>query len=525
MTHSTGLLPHASRTNALKRHIQQRGVIRPSFIVAGLLAASLLSAPLMAQGGGGGGAGGGAGGGSGAGAGAAGGSAAGSPGASGSAARGAATGQSGSGQAGTAPGSQTTGTPQSPGAAYAAGASVGPDPRKPPASRPGAYTLQQIITLARTQNPTLLAADSNLRAVRAQEKQAGVRANPYLTLYGTNVTLPAEGASNPYSYSAQVSRLFERGDKRRYRLENARATTGETEAQLQDNIRQTILTLKQAFTKMLVAKVALELSNASLKDFRHEVEVANDRYKAGDLGKLDFERLDLQLSNFESDAANNEINLLQASDQLQTLIGIETPTDQFDVAGDVVPPVVAATRAELTQNALTSRPDYRATQLAIDAATANARLAYSNSYTDPTLEGEYDRSGTYNSAGFSINIPLRIFDRNAGNIDTARFQAEGSRLTATAARNQVVSDVDQAWVGYTHAKNLSNRFTDHYLDESRDVLDIAQYSFEHGGLALIDYLDALRDARSATSDALNAYSNTWSAIHQLSAASATELIP
>ena len=195
------------------------------------------------------------------------------------------------------------------------------------------------------------------------------------------------------------------------------------------------------------------------------------------------------------------------------------------MAGDVVPPVVAATRAELIQNALTSRPDYRATQLAIDAATANARLAYSNSYTDPTLEGEYDRSGTYNSAGFSINIPLRIFDRNAGNIDTARFQAEGSRLTATAARNQVVSDVDQAWVGYTHAKNLSNRFTDHYLDESRDVLDIAQYSFEHGGLALIDYLDALRDARSATSDALNAYSNTWSAIHQLSAASATELIP
>lgn len=518
MTQVTYHQRHASGSaNRTGQGTTGRIIPRTSLAATGLLAISLLTPSVVAQAGGGAG--------GGAGAGAAGGSAAGSPGAGGSASRGAATGQTGSNQTGTAASPAAAGTPQSAAAAYAAGASPGPDPRRPAASKPGAYTLQQVIALARTQNPTLLAADSNLRAVRAQEKQAGVRANPYVTLYGTNVTLPAEGASNPYSYSAQVSRLFERGEKRRYRLEAARATTGQTEAQLQDTVRQTILSIKQAFTKMLIAKIALELSNASLKDYRHEVDIANDRYKAGDLGKLDFERLDLQLSSFESDALNNEINLLQASDQLQTLIGIETPTDQFDVTGDIVPPAIAATRAELIQDALANRPDYRAAQQAIRAAEANARLAVSNSFTDPTLEGEYDRSGTYNSAGFSINIPLRLFDRNAGNIDTARFQAEGSRLNATAARNQVVSDVDQAWIGYTRAKTLSDRYTAHYLDESRDVLSIAQFSFEHGGLALIDYLDTLRDARNATSNALNAYSNTWSAIHQLSAASSTELVP
>jgi cobalt-zinc-cadmium efflux system outer membrane protein len=80
-------------------------------------------------------------------------------------------------------------------------------------------------------------------------------------------------------------------------------------------------------------------------------------------------------------------------------------------------------------------------------------------------------------------------------------------------------------VTYIEAKKLSDRFGNHYLDESHDVLDIAQFSFEHGGIALIDYLDALRDARSSTSDALNAYQQTWLAIHQLGAASATEVIP
>jgi cobalt-zinc-cadmium efflux system outer membrane protein len=408
--------------------------------------------------------------------------------------------------------------------AYAAGRTAGPDPRTPPVSRPGALTLAQVLDLARTKNPTLLAAAQNLSAVRAQEIQAGLRINPYLAINGSDVTEPAS-SNNPYNYTVQVSRLFERGQKRRWRLDDARATTAQTQAQLEDSIRQTELTVKTAFTHMLIAKEALELSSASLKDFGHEVEIANDRFKAGDLAKLDFERLDLQLGSFESDEANNIIALRQASDQLQTLIGVETPNADFDVTGDIVPPNLTQTQDQLLQTALTNRPDYAATRFATAAANANARLAIANGTTDPTLEAEYDRSGTENSAGFSLNIPLRIFDRNQGNKETTRFQASASRFTETAARFQVISDVDQAWVGYTQSKRLSDRYGTHYLDESRDVLSIAQYAFEHGGIALIDYLDALRDARSSTADALNAYQQTWLAIHQLSAASATEIVP
>jgi cobalt-zinc-cadmium efflux system outer membrane protein len=409
-------------------------------------------------------------------------------------------------------------------AAYAAGRNAGPDPRTPPTSKPGALTLAQVLDLARSKNPTLLAAEQNLRAVRAQEIQAGVRINPYLALNGSDVS-ESESANNPYNYAVQVSRLFERGEKRKWRLEDAKATTAQTQAQLEDSIRQTELTVKTAFTHMLIAKEALELASASLKDFGHEVEIGNDRFKAGDLGKLDYERLDLQLGSYESDEANDIINLRQASDQLQTLIGVETPNVDFDITGDIIPPNVTQAQDQLVQTALTNRPDYAATRFATTAANANARLAIANGTTDPTLEAEYDRSGTENSAGFSVNIPLRIFDRNQGNKETARFQANASRFTETAARFQVISDVDQAWIGYVQSKRLSDRYGNHYLDESRDVLSIAQFAFEHGGIALIDYLDALRDARSSTADALNAYQQTWIAIHQLSAASATEILP
>ena len=408
---------------------------------------------------------------------------------------------------------------------YADTTPLATDPRRRPSSRPDALTLSQVVQLARDRNPTILAAAESLRSVRAQEIQAGVRANPYLGLNGSNVSLPAQGAANPYAYAVQVSRLFERGQKRQYRLEDARATTAQTAAQLEDTTRQTILLVKQAFTKMLVAKAALELSNANLQDYRHQIEIAMDRYKAGDLGKLDFERLDLQLGGFEADQANAEINLLQASDQLQTFIGVDVPIKSFDIAGDILPPVISANEADLLHTALLKRPDYLAVRSGVLVAEAASKLAIANGTADPTLEGEYDRSGTYNSAGFNLNVPLRLFDRNQGNKETARLQINSAHLNEKAARNQVVSDVDQAWVGYTRARALSDRFGNHYLDESSEVLSIARFAFDHGGLALIDYLDALRDARSSTSDALNAYAQTWLAIHQLSAASATELIP
>ncbi|MGA8941051.1 MAG: TolC family protein [Acidobacteriaceae bacterium] len=400
-----------------------------------------------------------------------------------------------------------------------------PDPRTPPTAKPGALTLAQVLDLARTGNPTILAAEQNLRAVRAHEIQAGVRQNPNLGFAGSDIT-EGNNADSPYDYSLSVSRLFERGDKRKWRLEDARATTAQTKAQLEDSIRQTELAVKTAFTHMLIAKQSLEISTASLKDYQHEVNIGRDRYKAGDLGKLDYERLDLQLGDFESDQANDIITLQQSRYQLQTLLGVEDPKrNDFDITGDIVPPNITQTEPQLVQAALANRPDYAAARFGTAAAIANSRLAIANGTADPTLEAEYDRNGTENSAGFSANIPLRIFDRNQGNKATARLQADSSRLTETAARYQVISDVDQAWIAYIQSKRLSDRYGQHYLDESRDVLSISQYAYEHGGIALIDYLDALREARSTTLNALSAYQQTWLAIHQLSAASATDLTP
>jgi outer membrane protein, heavy metal efflux system len=385
-------------------------------------------------------------------------------------------------------------------------------------------TMQQAVDLARIKNPTLLSAQQNLLSIKAQEIQAGVRQNPNLILTGSNVTLGAQ-TDNPYYYSAGVSRLFERGEKRRWRLDTARSTTAQTDAQYHAQEEQTILSVRQAFTSFVIAKAAKKLADDNLNDFKHELDIGQERLKAGDIAKLDFERLDLQLAQFESDESTAITNAQQASVQLQVLLGYDKPRKDFDVVGDVVPPVVSGTMEEMEQKALVARPDYHAAHLGVAVADANVKLAYANGTADPTLEADYDRNGNDNSAAFSLSIPLRLFDRNQGNKETSKYTAQASRFTEVAVRNQVVADVDEAWIGYTNAKVLSDRYNGHYLDEAKDVLDISRFSYEHGALALIDYLDAVRESRSVTSDALNAYAQTWMAIHQLSFATATEVVP
>lgn len=386
-------------------------------------------------------------------------------------------------------------------------------------------TMQQAVALALRKNPTLLAAQRNLESTRSEEITAGLRQNPVFTLTGSDVTLPANNPASPYAYSGDVSRLFERGQKRRWRLDSARATTLVTESQYHDLERQMVLAVKNAFTNLLLANAALKLADSNLTSYRKTVDLTRIRLQAGAISPTDFERIDLQLASFESDYENAQVNLVQSSDQLQQLLGFESPRRDFTIAGTLDPPQLTLSLPDLEREALAARPDYRAAQQSILVADANVKLADANGTTDPTLDAGYTRSGTYNSAQFYVSIPLRIFDRNQGEKQAARFTAQADRFSEIAARSQVLSDVDQAWAAYLAAQRLAQRYNTHYVQEAGSILNNLEFGYRHGSYTLLDYLDALHDNRQTNLDALNANAQVWLSLHQLSDAAATEILP
>jgi cobalt-zinc-cadmium efflux system outer membrane protein len=386
-------------------------------------------------------------------------------------------------------------------------------------------TLQQVLAVARARNPGLLSAEQHVTATKASEITAGLRQNPTFTVSGANTTLPANNPSSPYTYVGNVSRLFERSQKRRWRLDVATATTSLTQSQYNDQQRQLVLQVKDTFADMLAAKAALQVAQDNLDSYRKTVQLSQARVDAGDISKTDFERIDLELAEFESDYDDARLNLVQASDSLQLLMGVERPSPNFDIAGSLESPSLTTSLAQIEQDALAARPDYQAARESVTLADDNVKLADAEGTTDPTLGAEYERLGVFNSAGFQISIPVRIFDRNQGEKQRTRYEAQSSRFAATEARNQVLNDVDQAWAAYLAALEVAKRYNNHYLAESERVRANLEFSYRHGGATLLDYLDALRDYRQIHLDALAANQQVWLSLHQLSFAAATEIVP
>ncbi len=400
-----------------------------------------------------------------------------------------------------------------------------------------ALTWDQVKAKFEAANPALRADALGVDEMKAAEITAFLRPNPTASFtmdqlypFGAHYDPNVPGVRNrPLSNAlttGSVSYLYEREHKRDLRLESAKEGTQIAGLQHQDLERNLLFNLRAAFVDTLQAKAVLDLARADLEYYDKIIAISRNRLRAGDIAQIDLDRIELLRVQYEVEIQNAIVNLRTSKIQLLQLLNERTPVEQFDVTGpfdfsDDLKPL-----EDFRQVALDERPDLRAALESIQQAQTNRKLAQANGSADPTFSVDSGANPPLDPyVGFNISIPLRIFDRNQGNKETARYQADASRLTETAARYQVISDVDQAWVGYVQAKRLSDRFGEHYLDESRDVLSIAQYAFEHGGIALIDYLDALRDARSTTSDALNAYQQTWLAIHQLSAASASEIVP
>jgi outer membrane protein, heavy metal efflux system len=400
-----------------------------------------------------------------------------------------------------------------------------PGSATPTATAPATpFTLPQLLDLAHRANPTLLSAAQHLAGVRSQEITAGLRANPIGILGGQLFTASADDP-NPYFYQAGVQRLFERGNKRQLRLDNARSTTTLTGFQLDDQRRQMDLAIRQAFSRMLYAQQGVAISRENLEGYRKTVGLMKVRLDAGDMDQTDFDRVELQLAGFESDLDNAELILRQGSIVLQTLVGIATPTDTFTIAGTLDPPRITSTLDDLRRAALANRPDLKAAQAQVDVNAAAVKLAIANGTADPTIESEYERSGHVNTFGANINIPLRLFDRNQGERERTRFELESSRLALTAAQNQVVSDVDSAWAAYLAAQSQSVRYRSKYLSEAAHVRDNLEFSYRNGNSTLLDYLSALSDYRMVNLAALNAQLQLLLSIEQLSYAAHTEINP
>ena len=383
-------------------------------------------------------------------------------------------------------------------------------------------------------NPTLKADALSIDESKAQETTAFLRPNPQYTLASDGTQLvPYNGGWQPLS-STQIqntlSYLHERDRKRELRLEAAKDTTRVTTDQHEDLRRNLEFNLRLAFVNTLQAKAIFKLAQADLDYYDKIIDISQARFKAGDLAQIDLDRIELQRVQYESELQSAIVNPRTSKIQLLQLLNDRTPIDSFDVDGVFDFASDLKDLESFRQSALDNRPDLRAAIDTIELAKSNHKLAQANGSTDPTLSAwetfnpSFNNPNDKNALGLSVNIPLRIFDRNQGEKKRTLIDIDRSKQLTEASRAQVFSDVDSSYEQVRSNLALLNPYKAKYLDQSIRVRDTVTFAYQHGGASLMDFLNAQSDYRQVQLAYLQLIGSYMTAVGQLNLAVGREVI-
>ena len=208
--------------------------------------------------------------------------------------------------------------------------------RVPPAQalaqNPASVTisLDDAIQMALRHNHNILAARTTIQQSEAEEITANLRPNPvilsdwqFLPIFQPS-QFSADYLDNIAQFDLGVSYLFERGKKRQHRLRAARDVTAQTRSLVADNERSLTFSVASGFINVELAESTLALAQQDLQSFQNTVDIAEARYKAGDIGEGDLLKIKLQMLQFQTDVSAAKLARVQGLSDLRQLLGYES---------------------------------------------------------------------------------------------------------------------------------------------------------------------------------------------------------
>jgi cobalt-zinc-cadmium efflux system outer membrane protein len=417
-------------------------------------------------------------------------------------------------------------------------------------------SLQTATDLLIKNNLPVIAARYNVDILRAQRMTAGLRPNPTMTFTATQFAIPRvfqlpanafktnneNGAANT-TYTLEVDQLIERGGKRELRSEQADHNTKAAEAQVQDALRQQLFQLRQAFFTAVLARENLRMAQENLNHFDRTENLLFVQVKEGYSAGVDLKRVQLQRLQFQRDVVTAGQGYQQAARDVLNLIGhgdapsaanstqlitwsspSETgfPQDFIDGKLEIIPELLWID--DLRRMALANRPDIKAAEFGLEAANAGLKLAEAQRVRDVTIGGQYSRTGSDNTVGLVVGLPLKIGPR----ANAAFAQATSTKLQAEAqlrlVRTQALTDVEKAFTAYQVSRDRLRLFTGSALATANDVRRIEEIAYRDGAKGLLDYLDAQRTYNQTLIDYNQTRYDFILSLYQLELATGTAII-
>lgn len=436
-----------------------------------------------------------------------------------------------------------------------AGAQQTPAPAASSLTVPRMLSLFEAEQLLVQRNLTVAASRSQVQASEAARRIAGYKPNPQLQLGMEQVPFQSpvpdsvprffatngNAGANPV-YTAQFSKLFERGGKREFRTGQADAQVGAATAQVDDTLRNQLFALRQAFGNALLSRDNLRLASEIDSQYQKTEDLTSERVKAGDLpgielyrlqaGRLQFQQAVIDAQSAYEQAARDLLNTLSARPQdVSAMNTPPTPGPANDllqsaplvVVGDFSGEAIPLTLEQLKDLAHANRPDLKVAQANLQAAEYGVRLAHAQRSHDLNVATEYQRVGDDDTLGIVTQIPLFLYNNGKAGVEQAQALRTAAEAQFHQVEIQVDTDVEKAYQAYLAAKRSVALYSDQNLKQVQKVRDIVEFSYQHGAVTLLELLDAERTVRQAASSYNQARSSYQLSVWQLEQATGRDL--
>jgi outer membrane protein, heavy metal efflux system len=445
----------------------------------------------------------------------------------------------------------------------------------PPVEVPADLDLAKAEQILLERNLTIIANKYQLDAAQAARLIASYKPNPTLQLgmeqiavhspipgsYPRFVTTNPDAGANPV-YTAELSKVFERGGKREARTEQADRIVAAARAQIDDAYRTQLFALRQAFAGALLARDNLQLAQSLDDNYQRVQDLTENRVRTGALaqielfrvrsGRLPYAQAILDARNAYEQSVQDILNLLSARPPDAPSISSQVTYNQpGGTPGQPATPTPAATTeqpvtvlragptvnlqgsftdAPVTQNladirdlALHERPDVVEARSNFQAAEAATRLAQAQRRRDLSVGVEYQRVGDDDSLGIVAQVPLFLYNNQKAGIVQAVAQEHTAEIQLHQAELQAVTDVQKAYQAYLAARQSLDLYQKGNLEQVQKLVEVADFSYTHGATTLFELLDAQRTLRQTQTSYNQARENYQLALWQLEEAAGKPL--
>ena len=374
-------------------------------------------------------------------------------------------------------------------------------------------TVDEALRLFAANNLDLRVARLQLAESRGVARQAGAFPNPTASVTHE----PLSGGTVDYLESYfTLSQRLELPGQRSARTEGAAWAVRAAQARLRADSARLAFDVKRTYVEAVLAEEVLAVTERVAGVFREAARRAVVREAQGDISRYALRRIVVERARYENLLAGAEIRGSSARRSLALLILPESDVVEVSpmgLDGDTPPePILEPATGELTSR----RQEIASAQAEVEGGGAAVRLRRAERLPDVTATAGYKRqSDGLRGAFLGLSIPIPLFDRNAGAVESAEARVGTFRTRLGLTQRQVENDLRRAMESYESLKRRADLLADDGLDASSDLLQIAQVAYDLGEMGLLDILDAAEALWGARNARAQLKADLWTAYYDL----------